>query len=470
MGPAGVPVKVSNVSEFHANFGNGALGTTLEGAVELFFGNDGKELIVVRVFRPDPQSSDNPKAVIDLGAFTLEAASEGLWGRSIIVSVDLARSSRPTRKQGLREGEPFNLEVMVSGTGMNVPAEVHRELTMGDGPRQVDKVLKEGSRIVRFKEHGEEVRTVSAGRFLAVGGSDGLPLDASSIIGADGGGMNALDRTDGFDILYIPPYREDQMMEPSILAAAADRCRANRAILLLDAPRGWSTVDDARNGIEGIRTALGAVAKDAALYFPNLMVPDGPGQTRSAPPAGAVAGVIVRNDSLRGVWKVPAGTEAVIKGAGETALRLSDGELSFLNTLAINCLRKLPGGRVVIWGGRTLDGADLSTSEWKYLPVRRLYLFIEKSLQKGLEWTMFEANDRPLWSKVRVSVEAFLLALFHKGAFPGTVPRDAFFVRCGNDTTSADELRNGLLNLHVGFAALKPAEFIILRLQLRART
>lgn len=470
MGPVGVPVKVNSVSEFHANFGTGVVGTTLDRAVELFFDNDGKELIVVRVFSPDPQSSAPPKAVMDLGAFSLEAASEGLWGRRIMVSVGLAKGSRPTRKQGLREGESFNLEVMVSGTGMSVPAEVHSELTMGDGPRRVDKVLEEGSRIVRFKERCEKAKVVSEGRFPAVGGSDGLPLDASNIIGADGGGMNALDRTDGFDILYIPPYREDQIMHPSILSAAADRCRANRAILLLDAPRGWSTVDDAKNGIKGIRTALGDAAKDAALYFPNLLVPDGPGHTLSAPAAGAVAGVIARNDSQRGVWKTPAGIEAVIEGASDIALSPSDNELSTLNMLAINCLRKLPDGRVVIWGGRTLDGADLSSSEWKYLPVRRLSLFIEKSLHKGLEWTVFEPNDRPLWSKVRASVEAFLLAQFHKGAFQGTVPRDAFFVRCGNDTTSAEELKKGALNLHVGFAALKPAEFIILRLQLRTGT
>lgn len=458
------------MSDFHSNFGTGAAGSALERAVELFFGNDGKELIVVRVFRSDSPRSVPHKAVIDLGAFTLEAASEGLWGRSIIVSVDLPTRSRLMRKQGRRVGEPFDLEVRVTGTGTSVPAEVHRELTTGEGPRRVDRVLEEGSRIVRFKERGEKAKTLSEGRFLAVGGSDGLPLDATSIIGSDGGGIKAVDRAEGFDILYIPPYREDQVVEPSVLTAAADRCRANRAILMLDAPRGWSTVDDARKGVEEVRTTLGGAAKDAALYFPNLLVPDSPGHTLSEPAAGAVAGVIARIDSQRGVWKAPAGIEALIKGAADTSQRLSDDELSSLSTLAINCLRKLPDGRVVIWGGRTLDGAGPSTSEWKYLPVRRLSLFMEKSLQKGLEWTVFEANDLPLWSKVRASVEAFLLALFHQGAFQDTVPREAFFVRCGNDTTSADELGKGLLNLHVGFAALKPAEFIILRLQLRAGT
>ncbi|OPY33876.1 MAG: hypothetical protein A4E31_00057 [Methanomassiliicoccales archaeon PtaU1.Bin030] len=158
---------------------------------------------MVRIFGPDPHSSVPSNAVIDLCAFTLEAASESLWGRSMIVSVALPRGSRPLRKQERLEGEAFNLEVRVSGTGTSVPAEVHRELTLGDGPRRVDRVLEEGSRFVRFRKRGEG-RSMSKGRFLAVGGSDNLPLDASSMIGLDGGGMNALDRAEGFDLLYIP--------------------------------------------------------------------------------------------------------------------------------------------------------------------------------------------------------------------------------------------------------------------------
>ena len=148
-------VRVNSVSDLHANFGTGAAGSALEREVEPFFGNDGKELIKVRVFGPDPHSSVPSKAAIDLGAFTLEAASESLGGRSMIVSVALPRGSRPLRKQERREGEAFNLEVRVSGTWTSVPAEVHRELTLGDGPRRADRVLEEGSRFVRFRKRGE---------------------------------------------------------------------------------------------------------------------------------------------------------------------------------------------------------------------------------------------------------------------------------------------------------------------------
>jgi uncharacterized protein len=466
-GPVGRPLTIHGVSDFHANFGNGAERTALERAVELFFANDGMELTIVRMFRSDPLSSVPSKAVIDLGAFTLEAASEGLWGRRIVASVDLQREPGLHDKLKDREGGPFNLILSVFGAGHTAPEEIHRDLTLGDGPRRVDRVLEAGSKIVRFLSRSKEVTTVSEGRFVAVGGSDGLPLNASSITGSNGGGMNAVDRTDGFDILYIPPYNEGQDVEPNVLVAAGERCRANKAILLLDAPRGWSSIEDATKGIEEIRAAMGDTAKDTALYFPNLIFSGGTDRPLYVPPAGAVAGAIVRNDRQRGLWKVPAGVEAVIKGAADTALKLTDGEISALNSLAINCLRKLPDGRVVIWGGRTLDGSDPRSSEWKYLPVRRLSLFIEKSLQKGLEWAVFEANDQILWSKVRYSVEAFLLGLFHQGAFQGTTPNDAFFVRCGNDTTAVDELKQGLLNLQVGVAALRPAEFIILRMQLR---
>jgi phage tail sheath protein FI len=282
--------------------------------------------------------------------------------------------------------------------------------------------------------------------------------------------MNALDRAEGFDIPYIPPYRDAQVVEPSVLSAAADRCRVNRALLLLDSPRGWSTVDDARDGVEEVRATRGDAAKDAALYFTDLKVHDGNGHTNLATAGGAVAGAISRNDSQRGAWRAPAGIEAVINGPTDTALRLSDKELSSLNAPAVNCLRKLPDGRVVRWGGRTLDGAGPSTPEWKYLPVRRLSHSMEKRMQEGLEWTVFEANDLRLQSQLRASVEAFLLVHFRQGAFRGTAPRDAFFVRCGNDPMSADELRRGLLNLQVGFAALRPAELTIPRLQLRAGT
>jgi phage tail sheath protein FI len=121
-------------------------------------------------------------------------------------------------------------------------------------------------------------------------------------------------------------------------------------------------------------------------------------------------------------------------------------------------------GRVV-WGARTLRGADQATDEYKYVPVRRTALFLEESLYRGLKWVVFEPNDEPLWAQIRLNVGAFLQSLFRQGAFQGTTPREAYFVKCDKETTTQDDINKGIVNIIVGFAPLKPAEFVIVKLQ-----
>lgn len=238
-------------------------------------------------------------------------------------------------------------------------------------------------------------------------------------------------------------------------------------MLLIDAPRSWSSSSDAEQGIGELRSALGGNAINAALYFPYLRRGSG-ASAEEVPPGAAVAGIIARTDAQRGVWKAPAGLEAQIRGVEGTTMALSDTDLGRLSSLAINVVRPTPGAGTVVWGARTLDGASTSGSEWRYVPVRRTALFIEESLRQGLQWTAFEPNDPALWSRVRSSVEAFLIDLFRRGAFQGAVPRDAFFVRCGAETSAPADIGGGTLDLEVGFAPLRPAEFIVLRVRLSA--
>jgi phage tail sheath protein FI len=288
-------------------------------------------------------------------------------------------------------------------------------------------------------------------------------ISGSSILGPDGG-LRALDRAD-FDLLCIPPYSGSKDVETEVLVAAAAYCCQRRAMLLIDPPRSWTGISDAERAIGELRRALGEHVMNAALYFPYLR-----SNGADVPPCAAVAGVLTRTDALRGCWKAPAGLEAEVRGVQGTSVALTDADIDRLNISGINSIRTMSGTGTAVWGSRTLAGAGSEGSEWKYLPVRRTALLIEKSLVKGLGWTAFEPNDRALWSRVRSSAETFLLDLFRRGAFRGTSPRDAFFVRCGPDTTSPYEIKNGSLNLQVGFAPLRPAEFIVLNICLTAGT
>jgi phage tail sheath protein FI len=178
-----------------------------------------------------------------------------------------------------------------------------------------------------------------------------------------------------------------------------------------------------------------------------------------------VAGVIARTDSQLGVWKAPAGLEATMMGVYDFDVRLTDPENGELNPLGINCLRTRPGAGPVIWGARTTVGADQLASQWKYLPVRRLALFIEESLYRGTQWAVFEPNDEPLWAQLRLNIGVFMHDLFRQGAFQGGSPKDAYFVSCDSTTTTQSDIDRGIVNVIVGFAPLKPAEFVVLYIQ-----
>ena len=144
---------------------------------------------------------------------------------------------------------------------------------------------------------------------------------------------------------------------------------------------------------------------------------------------------------------------------------MTDLENGLLNPLGINCLRHFPVYGKVVWGARTLQGADGFASEWKYIPVRRTALFIEESLYRGTKWVVFEPNDEPLWAQIRLAAGAFMHNLFRQGAFQGRSPREAYFVKCDNETTTQNDINLGIVNIVVGFAPLKPAEFVVIKFQ-----
>jgi hypothetical protein len=209
------------------------------------------------------------------------------------------------------------------------------------------------------------------------------------------------------------------------------------------------------------------VKDHAATYWPRLRInPDG--NSRYIDPSGSIAGLMSRIDSNRGVWKAPAGLEADIRGVLGVSVLMSDPENGLLNQRALNVVRAFPNG-IISWGARTMDGFDNSgNDDYKYVPVRRFALFIEESLYRGLKFAVFEPNDEPLWAQIRLAAGAFMNNLFRQGAFAGRTAREAFFVKVDKETTTQNDINLGIVNVIVGFAPLKPAEFVVVTLQQQA--
>lgn len=282
---------------------------------------------------------------------------------------------------------------------------------------------------------------------------------------ADGRGIYALDKTESFNLLVIPPYSFDDDVGPNAWEAARIYCRNRRAMLLIDPPSHWRSAAEAAAEIDAFR---GMADENAALYFPRVQMSDPlqEGRPRAFAPSGLIAGLYARTDAERGVWKAPAGRSAALPGVQGVTVELSDDENGLLNPLAVNCLRTIPGAGFVVWGARTLAG--IRPSDWRYVNVRRLALYIEESLHRGMEWAAFESNDEQLWTRLRESAGAFLHDLFRRGAFQGSAPHEAYFVKCDGQTTTQNDIDRGIINVVVGIAPLKPAEFVVLRI--RAKT
>ena len=495
-GAVGEPVSLFSYADFEREFGGLWRGSSLSYAVQQCFLNGGTHAIVVRVAAgSDGGSTPAAPATLALAAgTTLVAANPGTWGRNLRASVDhVVSNAADTSLFNLFLFDDPDVKEDAAGRGGSGARETFRNVSMSpDSPRFVTKVLEQQSRLVRVQALGparpQEQADVVAG---STTGSDGVlagtPAAAEALAAAEvtgeasaKTGLHALLKTDLFNLLCVPPLVFTREVSPSeterlevdvpmgVWTEAARFCSDHRALLLVDAPRAW-TVAAAKSTV----SAFSAIArKNAALYFPRVRLSDPlrDGQLEDFAPCGVVAGVIGRIDAARGVWKAPAGLEANLQGVlglsiNEQPAGLTDQENGELNPEGINCLRNLPGVGHVIWGARTLEGADRLASDAKYLPVRRLTLNLEEALFRGTQWVVFEPNDEPLWSQIRLNVGAFLHTLFLQGAFQGTTPREAYFVKCDSETTTQTDIDNGVVNIVVGFAPLKPAEFVVIQIQ-----
>jgi uncharacterized protein len=310
--------------------------------------------------------------------------------------------------------------------------------------------------------------TVHAGAHPLAGGADGSrPDSAADIVGSPDAKTGVYSLLDVMDInlLCLPDLADPALAgaRVAVLSAADQICVDKRAFLIVDSPAEWQSLAQARAGL----AEFDSVRSDhSALYFPQVRLTDPlSGQPRSFPPCGVIAGVMAATDGTRGVWKSPAGTSAVLTGVLELTVSLTDAENGLLNPLGVNCLRSFPIIGPVIWGARTLQGADALASDWKYLSVRRTALMIEESLYRSTKWVLFEPNDERMWGQIRLNVGAFMQSLFRQGAFQGSSASSAYLVKCDSSTTTQDDINKGIVNIIVGFAPLKPTEFVFIKIQ-----
>ena len=427
----------------------------------------------------------------------IKAASPGDWGNNLQVGIDYFGL-----KSGNNEPLGFNLVVREVVGDVVVNYEVYRNLNCKDkaSPRYVDSVINESSSLIRVKcklkgwpkNTGEDVISVinnvekiekdenkngqNVKNYLMFGMQPDYPgYDGYADISDWGNssvkataietGMKKLERIapEIFNLLCLPAVVKLKEVDyRNLIGKATKFCRDNRAFLIVDIQQdiNYEKLADWMRNNDTLRS------DHSAIYFPLMKIADplNENRPREVAPSGTIAGVYARTDAQRGIWKAPAGTEASLVGA-TLCEKLTDLENGSLNPIGINVLRNFPIHGNIAWGARTLDGADQKTSEYKYVPVRRLALYIEESLYQGLKWVVFEPNDEALWAQIRFNVGAFMNVLFRQRAFQGATAREAYFVKCDKDTTTQNDIDRGIVNVLVGFKPLKPAEFVVLRMQ-----
>jgi phage tail sheath protein FI len=496
-GPLDTAVTINSFSDFGRIFGGMALGYPLGYSVRDFFANGGGQAIIVRIWAPPTTTTtttpaataslDIIAAISPIPALTLVASSPGRWGKALTaeyIAPPATLDPALLAALGYNDGELFSLIITDTASGVS---ETIRNVSIKEGSRRVDRVLAAESQLVVVAHNTSGNPILPTGLLPTAsssapiqfdGGNDGVAITAATAtayIPTAGGktGVHALDDADLFNLLCIPPdsASDDWKTTGALFAVYKDAlayCKSRRAFLIVDPPKDWTSVTAALAG-PGPTPGLNLTANGdyGAVYFPHLLQSDPlkQGQIGVFPPSGAVAGIFARTDNERGVWKAPAGLGAGIVGAIGFDVKMTDAENGQLNPLGVNCLRAFSAAGNVVWGARTLRGADALTDDYKYVPVRRLALFLEESLFRGTKWVVFEPNDEPLWSQIRLNIGAFMNDLFKKGAFAGKTPKDAYLVKCDAETTTAYDQSIGVVNIVVGFAPLRPAEFVILNIQ-----
>jgi len=479
------PITINKYGDYERLYGGLSLQSTMSYAVSDFYANGGAQAVIVRIanggtassitlpenLSPPPSPPPNPVSGPFQGLY-LQAASVGSWGNFLSVQVELPKTSQAAADPMLfnltaKLWDPTKSRVLLMERYLNVTVDPTQ-------PRYIARVLKDSSNLIVVATTAggqDEVPSVAPaeGTVWGSNGVDDNNLNENDFIGPglEGAkqGLYALEKADLFNLLVIPPYSNGGLdVDDAVRAAAATYCEVRRAFYIMDSPSSWVSK---QNALDGLDAYTGSRSKNAALFFPRLreqnLLHDG--QTEDFVASGAVAGIFAKTDADPGVWKAPAGQETALSGVQGLTVSLTDPENGELNPLAVNCLRTFHIIGNVVWGSRTLQGADELASEWKYIPVRRMALYLEESLYRGTKWVVFQPNDEPLWAQIRLNVNAFMHGLFIKGAFAGLKVSDAYRVKCDKENNPPESVDQGIVNILVAFAPLEPAEFVVIQIQ-----
>jgi phage tail sheath protein FI len=471
-GPVGEAVMVESWSQYQATFGGMIPGVYLGYAVYQFFLNGGSQAYIVRLAWTDAVTATNT-----IGGLTLYANSPGQWANSINVIVSNVNTTNNT----------FNLQVTQTNGTQTQTLESYTNLSISPTSSQFAvTVIDSDSNYITFIAPGGTApttitlptATVAAGVTLNGGTSTTKGNDGTTLVPGDGNFETALaNTTSGYAVLSSVPIFNLLCVPGETGAGAVGElqsfCATNRAFLIVDSAH-TAVVGTGSSGLSNTgpadstnATLVDQFASNSAFYFPWVLAPDPQVGFRPTlfPPCGFVAGIYASTDASRGVWKAPAGINASLTGALGLQYNLTDQQNGLLNPLGVNCLRQFPTYGNVVWGARTIAGANAAGSQWQYIPIRRLALFLESSLYEGTQWAVFEPNAEPLWGQVRLSIGTFMQGLFLQGAFAGTTPQQAYFVKCDGDNNPDATVAMGILNITVGFAPLYPAEFVVIQIQ-----
>jgi phage tail sheath protein FI len=490
-GPMGIPTLVNNFTQFQTMFGGLDERSEASYGILQYFLNGGQTAWIVRVAAGSPEpSSVTLEDKASKGTLTVTASSAGLWGNNLQVGIDYNTTSPTTT---------FNLVVRLVDSASKptqvLNSEIYRNLSMSSSSANFAVgVVNAASALIQLKSLGTGTSPVTTGTdvigpianptstaYTAVSNTttpanDGTIPDATALKN----GIATLDHLDPyiFNILCVPAAATlvaagapDSTNIAGVYSDAASFCDTHRAMLIVDIP---STIDSTSstaatgvlNWLSTLQTKGFEPDANSAIYFPTLQVSDplNGGRLRNVGASGTLAGIWASTDASRGVWKSPAGIDATVSGAS-LAYIMNDSDSAAINPMGINGLRNFKTYGNVVWGARTMQGADQLASQWAYIAVRRTALYIEESLLEGLKWVVFEPNDTPLWSQIRLNVTSFMQNLFRQGAFQGSSAASAYFVKCDSETTTQTDINSGIVNIVVGFAPLKPAEFVILQIQ-----
>ncbi len=460
---------ITNWSQFTQKFGDFVEGAYLPHAVHGYFANGGGRCYVVSIATLGTQKAQAVlPAVGDGKRDSLKITAKKAGKEEGELNVILKHQDAAPTPEGEAESELFDLSVRL---GRN-EAERFEGLTLRTGDRNVETIVNTKSKLIQveiLRQAGElaELRPAEGTFPLRDVETKALTVSPAQFQGnvARREGLEGLEALDDVTMVCAPDLMslyqrgactlEGLQGVQQTMLAHCERLKYRMAIL--DAPPGMSPKQ-----IQDWRTDEARFdSKYGALYYPWISVPNpfsASGANMLVPPCGHIAGLYARTDSERGVHKAPAND--VLRGVTGLELNVTKGEQEGLNPIGVNCIRAFPGRGIRVWGARTLT----SDPSWKYINVRRLFNFVEASIERGTQWVVFEPNDQDLWSRVRRDVSAFLRQVWRSGALFGSTPDQAFYVKCDEELNPLEVRDVGQLIIEVGMAPVKPAEFVIFRI------